>query len=137
MKALTSSMPVSTFLETIIILQVFHPLDLSLFCLYFLMEFQLNIDLDFSLNMFMSTFIHSAHLLIGGPLGMVFEHLQDIFGPKDSASCFSQLFLVRSYIIAPRCIFENITRAFGVVKLLILAKPSSGIRPIAINKVFY
>ncbi len=109
MKAFASLVPILTFLETIIILQLFHPLDLLLPCLDFLMEFQPEIDLDFSLNMFTSTFIHLTHLLVGGPSSMVFEHLQYIFDPKDLASYFSKLFLVRSYIVVPRCIFENIT----------------------------
>jgi len=36
------------------------------------MEFQLEVDLDFSLDMFKTTFIHLVHLLANGLSGMVF-----------------------------------------------------------------
>jgi len=57
---------------------------------------------------------------------MVFENLQDIFEPKDSTNNFFQLFLVCTYV-AIGCMLGNITRALGASRLLILAKPSSGI----------
>ncbi len=44
-------------------------------CSYSLMEFQPEVDLDFSLDMFKTTFIHLVHLLASGLSGMVFEHL--------------------------------------------------------------
>jgi hypothetical protein len=90
----------------------------------------------FSLNMFRLAFIHLTHLLVEGLLNMVFEHLQDLFDLKDSASNFFQLFLMCFYV-ATSCILENIIMAFGVAKLLILAKPFGGIRPITVGEFFY
>jgi hypothetical protein len=53
------------------------------------MEFQLEVDLDFSFDMFKTTFMHLAHLLISGLSGMVFEHLQNLFDIEDSTIGFS------------------------------------------------
>lgn len=75
MRAVTLLALTSASLETIIALQAFDPSNSSLPCSNSLMEFQLKADLDFSLDMFKSAFIHSIHLLARGPLGMVFEHL--------------------------------------------------------------
>jgi len=69
-------------------------------------------------------------------LGMVFEHLQNIFDPKDLDNGFSHLFLVCSFVVTWR-ILESIAKAFGVVKLLTLVKPFGGIRSIAIGEVLY
>ncbi len=52
------------------------------------MDFQLNKDLKLSLDSFRSTFMHMSHLSVGGLFGMVFEHLWDVFDPKDFASNF-------------------------------------------------
>lgn len=35
---------------------------------------------------------YTCHLSVGGPFGMVFEHLRDLFDPKDSTSGFIQSF---------------------------------------------
>jgi hypothetical protein len=86
------------------------------------MEFYLEANLDFSLNMFTLTFIHLVHLSIGGPSCMVFEHLQNLFDLKDLVNDISQLFFICFYVV-PTCIFGNITWAFGVMRLLTLAKP--------------
>ncbi len=67
---------------------------------------------------------------------MVFKHLRDIFDPKDSTNKFSQLFLVCIYVTI-RHILKSIAKALGANRLLILAKPSNGIRPIAIGEVLY
>jgi hypothetical protein len=61
--------------------------------------------------------------------------LQDLFDLEDSINNFSKLFLA-SFYVATRCIPKNITKA-RVIKLLALAKLFSGIRRIAIGKVFY
>jgi hypothetical protein len=64
---------------------------------------------------------------------MIFEHLRNIFDPKDLVSDFSQLFPVCSYVVTG-CILGNIIKALGATRLLALAKPSSGIRPITIGE---
>jgi hypothetical protein len=84
--------------------------------------------------MFKSALIHVVHLSANGLLGMLFKRFQDSLVPKDSTNGFSQLFFVYFYVIA-RNIPKSITKALGVAKLLALAKPSSGIQPIIINKV--
>jgi hypothetical protein len=86
--------------------------------------------------MFKSAFIHLAHLLVHGPLGMVFEHFRDLFDPKNLVNYFSQLLLMCSYVVV-RHIPESITRTFGVARLLVLASLSSGIQLIAIGKIPY
>jgi hypothetical protein len=63
-------------------------------CLDSLLDFQLDSDLEVSLDSFRSTFIWSLHLLIGGFPSMVFEHLQDLFDFKYSTNGFPQLFHV-------------------------------------------
>jgi hypothetical protein len=83
------------------------------------MEFEL--EMDFSLNMFRSAFIHSTHLSTRGLSSMVFEHLWDLFDPEDLANIFSQVFMVYFYVVA-RHILDNIAKAFSVTKLLALAK---------------
>jgi hypothetical protein len=98
------------------------------------MELELKVDFIFSLDIFRSTFVHSTHLLVGGPLGMVLEHLQDLFDPKDSVSGFSQLFMV-CFHVATRHIPESITRAFDAARLITFAKPFGGIWPITISEV--
>jgi hypothetical protein len=49
--------------------------------------------------MFKSACIHLAHLLVHGPLGMVFERFQDLFDPNDLVKCFSQLLLMCSFVV--------------------------------------
>ncbi len=62
MMALTPlALPLAS-LKVIAYLWAFHFLDSSLPCSYSLMEFQLEADLDFSLDMFKTTFIHLVHL---------------------------------------------------------------------------
>jgi hypothetical protein len=55
------------------------------------MDFQPNGELKLSLDFLKSTFMQMSHLSAGGPFGMVFEHLQDAFDPKDSTNNFIQL----------------------------------------------
>jgi hypothetical protein len=55
------------------------------------MDFQPNINLKLSFDSFRLTFMRMFHLSIGGPFGMVFEHLWDVFNFKDFASGFIQL----------------------------------------------
>jgi hypothetical protein len=53
-----------------------------------LMEFQPKVNLDFSLDMFKLAFIHSIHLLVKGPLGIIFKHFRKVFDPKDLETAF-------------------------------------------------
>jgi hypothetical protein len=85
------------------------------------MEFQLEIDLEFTLNMFKSKFIHSTHLSIIKPLNMVFEHLWNLFNLENLPNGFSQLLMVCSYVVK-RCIPKNIVKALNVAKLLTFAQ---------------
>lgn len=39
--------------------------------------------------------------------------------------------------VGTRCILGSIVKALGVARLLTLAKPSGGIRPIVVGEVFY
>jgi hypothetical protein len=55
------------------------------------MDFQLDDKLELSLDSFKSTFMHMFHLFVGGPFGMIFEHFQNAFDPKDSTNNFIQL----------------------------------------------
>jgi hypothetical protein len=55
------------------------------------MNFQPNKDLKLSLDFFRLTFLRMSHLSRGGPFGMVFEHIWDVFDSKDFASSFIQL----------------------------------------------
>jgi hypothetical protein len=98
------------------------------------MEFKTKVHLEFKKNMFRSTFIHLAHLLARGP-STWFLNTFEIYLTQRTSS-FSQLFLVCSYVVT-RCIPRSIARALGGARLLALAKPSIGIRLIAIGKVLY
>jgi hypothetical protein len=73
---LTSSKTINAF-------QTLHPLNLSYPYQDSLLDFQLNSNLEFSLDFFKLTFIQSPHLLVSGPSSMVFKHLQDLFNAKD------------------------------------------------------
>jgi hypothetical protein len=92
--------------------------------------------LDLSLDTFRWAFIHSAHLSVDEPLGMVFEHLWDLFDTKDLTNGFSQLFVVYSYVIVGH-IFGSVIKAFNVARLLLLVKPFGGIQPIVICEILY
>jgi len=87
-------------------------------------------------NTFRSTFIHSTHLSTSGRSNMVFEHLQDLFDPKDLINNFSYLFMIWFYVVV-RCILVSIVKALDATNMLALAKPSHGIWPIVVGKVLY
>jgi hypothetical protein len=82
------------------------------------------------------TFIHLAHLLASGFLGMVFEHLRDLFDLEDSTCGFSQLFFI-FFNVDIGCILGSIAKAFGATMPLTLTKFFSGIWPITIGEVLY
>jgi len=52
-----------------------HSLNTNSFYLDSLLNFQPNLDLEFSMDSFRSTFLGMSHLLVDGPSNMVFEHL--------------------------------------------------------------
>lgn len=60
-----------------------HLLNLSFPCLEYLLDFQLDSNLEFSLNSFKLVFIQSLHLLATSLLGTVFKHFQDLFDLED------------------------------------------------------
>jgi hypothetical protein len=76
------------------------------------------------------------HLLVGGPSGMVFEHLQDYFEPEDLTHGFIQFHQLCSHVAMGR-IPRFVVQVLGVSRLLSLVKPFSGIHPIVVEKVFY
>ncbi len=67
---------------------------------------------------------------------MIFEYLRNVFDLKDYISNFIQLLQLSSHI-ATRLFPKFIVRVFNYVRLLALAKPLGGIKPIAMGKVFY
>jgi len=73
------------------------------------------------------------HLSTSGPYGMVFEHLQNCFHPKDSTSGFFQL-LQLCFHIAQGHISPWITHVFRMAHLLALTKPLDGIRPTTVRE---
>jgi hypothetical protein len=68
--------------------------------------------------------------------GMVFEHLWDCFHPKDFTSGFPQLFQL-CYHIMQGHIPCWIAHILGVVCLLTIIKPLSGVRPIVVKETLY
>ncbi len=105
-------------------------------CLDSLLNFQPYSNFEFSLNFFRSTFLHMFHLLAHGPFGMVFEHFWDYFDLGDSKIGFIQ-FHQLCFHVAFSCILWSVAGVSGVSWLLILAKPSGGIRLIIMGKMFY
>jgi hypothetical protein len=75
-------------LKTISTLQTLHPLNSIFLCFNYLLDFQSNTNVELRVNSFRSTFLHTSHLSIVCPLGMVFEHLKFFFYPKDLFSVF-------------------------------------------------
>jgi hypothetical protein len=87
------------FLETIGALQTLHPSDLLIPCSDSLLNIQLDLNLELSLDSFMSTFIRLSHLSLDDFSNMIFKYLQNLFNPKDSTNAFTQLSQVGSYIL--------------------------------------
>jgi hypothetical protein len=67
---------------------------------------------------------------------MVFEHLWNVSDLKESANNFIQFHQLNSHV-AMDCFLRSIVHILGVIKLLILAKPSNDIKLIAMGKVLY
>jgi hypothetical protein len=73
------------------------------------------------------------HLSTNDFYGMVFEHRQDYFHPKDSMSGFFQLFQF-CYHIAQGHIPPQIACVLRTAHLLTMTKPSNGVHPITMGE---
>jgi hypothetical protein len=67
---------------------------------------------------------------------MIFEHLQELFDPKDSTNAFPRLFQVCSHVVMSH-IPMPVVRIFRATRLLALAKPFGGIHLIVVGEVLY
>jgi len=67
---------------------------------------------------------------------MVFKHLRNAFNLKNSTNSFIQLHQLNSHV-AMGHFLGSIACVLGVVRLLALANPTCGIKPIVVGKVFY
>jgi hypothetical protein len=76
------------------------------------------------------------HLSTSGFFGIVFEHFQDYFHPKNLANGFPQLFQLCFYI-AQGHIPPQIAHVLKVAHLLAMTKPLSGVCPIAMGEALY
>jgi len=90
---LSSSKIVSTLL-------VLHSPNIDSPYLDSLLNFQPNSNLKLFVDSFKLTFLHMFHLSDGGPFGMVLEHLQKYFDPKDSTSGFISLHQLCFHVVA-------------------------------------
>jgi hypothetical protein len=79
---------------------------------------------------------YTCHLSVGGPFGMVFEHVRDLFDLEDSMNVFIQLHQLCSHVVVG-CNLGCVVWILGACWLLALAKLSSGIHLIAVGKTFY
>jgi hypothetical protein len=82
---------VPSSLEMIFVLQTLHYLNLDSPYSDSLMDFQLNINMELSVDFFYLIFLHMSHLLISGSSGMAFEHFWDFSNLDDLANGFIQL----------------------------------------------
>jgi hypothetical protein len=75
-------------------------------------------------------------MFTSGFYGMVFEHLQNCFHPKDSTNGFPQFFQLCYHIVKghnpPR-----IAHVLGATYFLTMTKPSRGVCPIAMGETLY
>lgn len=69
------------------------------------------------MDSFRSSFIQSSYLLACDCLGVVFEHLRDLFNLEDPTNWFPQLFQVCSHVVISR-VLGPIAQVFGVARLL-------------------
>eukprot|EP00850_Spirogloea_muscicola_P018319 SM000166S02500 [mRNA] locus=s166:224172:225411:+ [translate_table: standard] len=89
--------------------------------------------LDLSAEALRVALTKAPRMMSGGPSGWLFEHLQDLFLDGDERS-FS-LFLSTCRHIARAAIPPRIAAALNSSHLLALAKPTGGVRPIAMTEV--
>jgi hypothetical protein len=83
-KALTPFTSALTLLEMICALQALHLLYLDSPCLNFLMDFQLDTNVELSMDSFRSTFLHMSHLFVGRILGIICLLCSFLLGPSTS-----------------------------------------------------
>lgn len=102
--ALAPLTPTLASSKTINVLLTLHPLDTNSPYSDSLLDFLRGSKLEISMDSFSSTFLRMYHLSTCGPFGMVFEHFQDYFDPKDLASGFIQLHHLCVHV-AVGCIF--------------------------------
>jgi hypothetical protein len=67
---------------------------------------------------------------------MVYEHLSKCFILKDPSLGFSELFQATT-TIAHGDVPRSVALMLGVKRLLVMAKDTGGIRPIAVGEVFF
>ncbi len=89
-KALAFFASVPSSLKTIYALKALHISNLDSPFLDSLMDFQLNIDVELSMNSFRPTFLGMSHLLTCSLLSMVFEHFQNCLDLEDLVTNFIQ-----------------------------------------------
>ncbi len=90
---------VPSSLEMIFVLQTLHYLNLDSPYSNSLVDFQLNINMELSLDFFNLVFLHMSYLLISGSSGMPFEHFWDFSNLDDLASGFIQLHKQSSHVV--------------------------------------
>jgi hypothetical protein len=75
-------------------------------------------------------------VFVNGLSGMVFEHLQDCFHPKDSVISFSQLFQFCSHITQGHIPYR-IAHILGAPHLLAMTKFLGGVRLLIVRETLY
>jgi hypothetical protein len=63
------------------------------------LDFQLDSNLELSMDPFKVTFLHMFQLLASGIFVMVFEHLRDLFDLKDLMSGFIKFHQLCSHVV--------------------------------------
>jgi len=96
--ALVSSTIVTPSDETTGFFCLLHPLAKVDF-LPFVDDFHLKIKVILDQETFIFTLVRSPHLYSSGPLGMVYEFLQNYFFPNDFANGFDFFFEIRGHIV--------------------------------------
>jgi hypothetical protein len=86
--------------------------------------------------MFAQALAIAPHLSSGRFSRMVYEHLSGCLTTKDPSLRFSELIKVATNVIVRGDIHKSMALVLGVNKLLAMAKDISGLRLIAISKVF-
>jgi len=83
-KAFTPLALALTSLEMICALQALHLLDSDSPCLNILIDFQLDTNVELSMDSFTSTFLHMSHLFVGCLLDIICLLCLFLLGPSTS-----------------------------------------------------